>query len=702
MATLERIRSNAALLIGVIAFALAAFIIGDFLKNPKGANASGNVIAEINGTKVTYTDYQSRVNELTEMYKMQSGQAAVDKNTSDQIDRQVWDGIKRDNILKPQFEEIGIAVTVDELEDRTTGNNTDPIVRQIFTNPQTGQFDKSLAVSQLKNILSSDNAQAKESWKYYENMIKDNRKNTKYNNLITKGLMVTPKQASLDVEGLKENKSIEFFSKPYASINDSLVTVSAKDITAYYNAHKELYKQDEVRKIEYISFPIVASAADFKAIQDWIGEAKTELEAMSKPAEIRNYVKVNSDAAWNESFQTEDQIDARYKEFVKDSEVGSVYGSYLAGDTYKIAKLVSREMRPDSVEASHILIQGQDPVAANTLADSLYTLVQSKPSMFAEVATANSADQGSAVDGGELGWFSEGMMVKEFNDACFTAKKGDIVKVTTRFGIHIIKITGVSKDSEKYQLAEVARKVEPSTDTYRSTYAEASKFVGEMGGKPSYAKFTAGVEADKLSKRAATLDKNAKAVNNLSDARSLVKWAYNAEEGSISDILEINDQYIVAALTDVNNDGYKTVSEVSSRIKSELVKDKKAEKIIAEIDEKKAGSETLSSIAQKMSASIKSANGINFQSYQVTGAGYEPALVGAVVYAEGNEISEPVKGNSGVYMFRVVSESAANNVQSASQLSESKTSSYAARVSYQAYDALEKTATITDNRYKFF
>lgn len=700
MATLEKIRSRAVLLIAVIAFALFAFIVGDFLKSPQGGSSQG-VIIEVNGEEVYLNEYQARINELNEVYKVNTGSNALDENTTDQITNQVWETILREKILNPQYNEIGLSVSKDELDDRILGSNVDPIIRQMFSDPNTGQFNSSMVLNYLKTVTQEEMSPRKAHWLFYENVIKENRMNAKYNNLLAKGLVVTPKAAALSIAGVSEKKSVEFFSKSYSYIPDSVVNVSESEIKSYYNGHLDSYKQDESRQIEYISFPIKASKEDFATVEKWITGAKTEVEALNEKVEIRSYVKLNSDEAWDEGYLKEDEVDTRYKDFAFTNEVGSVYGSFLDAETYKITKLVTRELRSDSVKASHILVNGEDPAVANALADSLLQVVQANPKSFSAVAEEYSQDPGSAVKGGDLGFFKEGQMVKPFADACFNGKKGDIVKVASQFGIHIIQITEKGKPVEKVQLATIARKVEPSTETYRIVYGEASKFIGNNN---TYDKFKAGVEADNtLSLRVArNIGKNDKVVNGIQKARQLVQWSYRADVGELSEILEINDQFIIAAVTEVSKEGSKPLTLVNNEIKSKLINDKKAELIIAEIAEKKGDSQTLSSLAQKMDESVKSAENINFQSYQVTGAGVEPALVGAIAYASQETISEPIKGVNGVYVFRVTSSVSDVATPSAKDLAETMTSSYGYRINYQAFTALRANADIVDDRYMFY
>lgn len=700
MATLEKIRNKSGLLIGIIAFGLFVFIGGDFLKGGSSLFGSQRNVGKVDGTSIELADYQNRVNEMSEIFKTNARSNSLDAATMDQVYSQVWDGIIREQVLFPEFDKLGLAISEDELFDRVQGSNLDPIIQQMFRDQNSGQVNTAQVVNYLKAITEQGGSQLAH-WLFYERMIKENRLNAKYNNLISKGLYVSEAEAALVKKGSDTNKAVEFFKLAYSSIADSLVQVSDSEIKAYYNKNVDAYKQEEAREIEYITFPIVASDADYKDGEEWANDVKAELAEVDGLQEVTNYVKLNSDEAWDGARTKKEETGSRFQEFAFGEEVGAVYGPYFESETYKVVKLVSRELRSDSVNASHILIQGEDPAAAVALADSLLAVVKKSPRVFAAVAKEFSKDPGSGANGGSLGWFKEGQMVPEFNDACFDGKKGDIVKVTSQFGIHIIKIDQKGKPVEKVQLATVARKVEPSTDTYRIIYAEASKFIGTNN---TVDKFKSGVEADdKITLQTGrNLGKNDKRVNALTDARELVQWAYNNEKGILSDIMEVEDNFVIATISAVKKEGHRAVSEVSDLIKSELVKDKKAAQLIAKIDDAKSGSQTLSSMAQKVGASVASASDVNFNSYQITGAGREPALTGAIAFATKDVVSAPVQGETGVYVFRVTAETAVEDAPTVDAVKTNLASSFQYRVGYQSYDALRSRADIEDTRYKFY
>lgn len=701
MATLEKIRSRGGLLIIIIGFALAAFIVGDMLKSGSSfLGESQREIAEINGNSVMIDEFQRRVEELSDVYKMNTGQSTLDAATMDQINAQVWTNLVQEFVMKSEYEELGIAVSSDELFDLYVGENPHPIAQSMFKNPETGVYDRSFALNFLKSLESDDSGQRSAYQLFLEKEIVGQKKIEKYNTLIAKALNVNSKELALDASAKKEKKNIEFFSKSYYSIPDSLVSVSDSELASFYNAHQDRYKQGESREAEYISFNILPSDEDIAEINKWSNNVKAEMQELSTVAEVKQYVALNSDVPFNDVNISSEDIPSVLKTFVAESEVGAVYGPFIESKTYKLAKIAAFNMSPDSVEARHILVRAETPEAQEALADSLITLINSGASTFAQVAANFSQDTGSKDKAGELGWFKEGMMVREFSDACFNGKKNDLTKVVSQYGLHIVEVLNQSPVAKKVKLAIVQRELVPSTETYRNIYAQASKFVGENN---SYEKFQAAIDKDGMKKQfARNIGKNDKKVGALESPRELVRWAYGAELNTISPIFEFGDKFVLATLTKVSDEGVRPIADVTSLIKAELLKDKKAEKIIADINSKKGDSQTLTSLAQKVGATIKSADGITFASFQVPGAGIEPGLVGAISVAAKDAISEPVKGVSGVFVFRVTSSEVVDLGMTPEMERQNIMRQNAYRVNYQAFNALKEKAEIVDNRARFY
>lgn len=702
MAVLQNIRNKAGLLIGIIAFALLAFLLGDLLKSGS-IGSPDRTIAEINGKDIAVDDYQIRLNELTEVYKMNSGQATLDQATSERVQDETWNALVRDEIMSEEYASTGVSVNEDELFDMIQGDNIHPMIRQIFANPQTGQVDKAQILNFLKSFDMEGGAQREAYWLFIEKELRRQRMNEKYNTLLTKGIVVNSAEAKLNIEGSATNKNVDFFSVAYSTISDSTITVSSSDMSAYYNAHKENYKQKETRGVEYISLDIVPSSADDKEVSEWSKNVAKELaddKELANEKELVRYVKFSSDKTWDEKYLAETEVEARLKEFAFAQEVGAVYGPYKNGNAYEVVKLASREMRSDSVQASHILIQEATAERTAELADSLFEVLAANKGKMAQLAKDYSKDQGSAAKGGDLGWFKDGAMVPTFNTAAFEGKIGDVQKVTSNFGTHIIIVTEKSEAVEKVQLAKITRDVTASNETYRDIYAEASLV---RSASTDYTSFKAAAAEKGLRVRyGSNITPDSKTVMGLQDSKDLVRWAYKAEQGDISEVIELDGLFIVATLTKVTEKGYKPQSEVANIVKAAVIKDKKAEMIAADINSKSADSKSITSLASKMNTSIKTASNINFGSYSVPQAGVEPNLVGAISNAKVNEISAPVTGSRGVYVFNVTSEAPNATARTIEAEKEALAQQKTYMINYQAFNALQEGANVVDNRLRYY
>lgn len=694
MATLEKIRNKAGVLItGFIGVALLAFVMSDLMKPGKSMfSSTANEIGKIDGQAIDAQEFQNQLEKLEEWTRLQYQGRSLDENTMNRLHEQAWEQLVREKILTKEYEKLGIVVSDDELMDLIVGKNVHPGIQQMFTDPQTNTFNRQMAIESYKR--RKENPQALFYWEYLVEQIKNERLYNKYTALLKNGMMVTSSVVKSEVEGKKHNVDFEFVVKRYASVSDSAISVSTSEIKDYYNSHKEDFKQVANRDVEYVTFDVVPSQADDAATKEIALKAK---EQFGNPAtDAATFINRNSDnSPYRVQNQKLDDVAVNLRGFAASATVGEVYGPYFEGNAYKLTRLVAIKQLADSVKARHILIAANTPNGTK-VADSLFTLAKIG-SDFAELARKNSADQGSAVNGGDLGWFKEGMMVPEFNDACFNNSKGSIVKVQSQYGWHIINVQEVGKPTTKYELATYEKNVTYSQKTYSDIYNQATRFASENETK---AQFEKSIQAKNLTPRfARELKANDRNVASLASPRQLVKWAFEAEVGDVSPIFEFGDKFVVATLINAREEGYASVNDAQSAIKATLVKDKKAAKFIEELKGFANGS-SLSAASAKAGNPVQTATGINFSAYQVPGAGFEPALVALATNSAQGVVSQPVKGESGVYLAKVtaVNPTSTNPETEKAQLNQS--ASY--KVDYKAYDALKNKAEIKDQRSKFY
>jgi peptidyl-prolyl cis-trans isomerase D len=705
MSAIQFLREKAGVLVSaLIGFSLFLFIINDYIghgKKQRQREKEYYELGKIAGEYVSYQDYEARVQNMVEIYKL-SGQQTLDDATVESIREQVWQQLVREKIQDKNYNKLGIGVSTEEVDELVLSDNPHPIVRQLFTDQTTGQFNRPMLVNFLNQVETDETA--KKYWLFFENEIITDRTNSKFNTLVSKGLFATSKQAEFDNNLNKATVDFSFIQKNYATIPDSSVTVSSGDIEAYYSKHKDSYKRNAMRDIEYVTFDVVPSEDDIKEAEKWMERTKEEFATITDPGQ---YINLNADTRHTGFYIPLNEVPENLRDFVKKEDKTAVFGPYNEDGTLKVVRLIDASDRPDSVHVRHILITGgqsRTMLKSQTIADSLVGLIKSGSS-FETLAKDNSEDQGSAQIGGDLGWFKEGLMVVPFNNACFTAKKGDIFTTQTTFGTHVIEIIDQSKKSRKYDIGILDRKIMPSTTTNQIVYSAAGQFAGS---NDTYEKFNSAIATQKLNKRIANdVTPSQKTLPGLENPRSLIISLFSAKKGSIildnssQAVFELGDKYVVAYCTRVQADGIAPLKEVENDIRFTLLKDKKAELISADFNKNITSGKTLDDLSRDMGLEVKDATQINFRSYSVPGIGMEPALIAAATTAGEGVLAGPVKGINGVYMLTV------NNItkpvaEDLKLLQDRLSMTYQMRGSYEAFEALRKKAEIIDKRYKFY
>lgn len=656
-------------------------------------------IAKIAGKSIDYKEFQKKVDDLTDIYKMNSGSASLDQKTLEQIREQTWMGVVRNYIMKDIYDNLGIGVTSNELFELVQGENPHPIIQNLFRDPKTGVVNRAALIQFLKYQQNNTAGQERNYWLFIENQIVEERSFSKYNSLLAKGVYTTSDEAKDNLDGKNKKVNIEFVGKAFSTVDDNTVTVSQSDEEKYYEAHKEKYKQEASREIEYVVFPVVASKSDEDKVVKWINDIKTEFATVEDPAA---YVNANSDKQFDASFFKKTELAPTLAEFAFNGKAGDIYGPYKEGQSWKLCKIQKFEDLPDSVNARHILIRvnSQAEVAkAKSTVDSLKRVL-TLGGDFATLARKYSNDEGSAARGGDLGWFKRGMMVKSFEEAAFFGKVNDFQVVNSQFGIHLLQVTKRGNTEKNVQLATIVRNIEPSSQTYQQTYAAASKFAAENRDMKA---FRASVTSQGLNKRLATLFEADKDVAGLENSRMLVRAAFKAEVGQpvISSegtpIFELGSQFVIAVLSGSQEKGYSSFSTVKPSIELALKKEKKAE----QLKEKMAGKTDLASLASSLGTTVGQAQNIDFDTYSIPGLGVEPAVAGAANVLEPGGVSKPVVGSNGVYVVKATAVNKGTDTNVANEkLQSSMALNY--RISFQAFDALRENANILDKRGKFY
>ncbi len=665
MASLQRIRNHGALLIAIVGLAMLAFILGDFLNSGSSFfNRSRENVGVIEGQKIHYTEYEAAKDQLTEVYKIESGRSDFDEDMSAQIRNQVWNMLMMDYTLRAQAKAIGMDVTVDELSELCIGENPHQIIRgrRAFYD-ENGQFSRDA----VKNLISaindgSDDAeqnanlqQAKTYWLYWEKVVRISHLQEKYTALLQHLLKANSLDAQFAFDAREKGVSAEFVAQPYFSIADSLVSYSESDIKKLYKQHLSQYKQTPNRAIKYIAFDIVPSEEDFKAAQDLLTNLQEEFRTTD---DISLVVNTNSDIMYDGRDYSEETVPAQYKEFAfaKGAKAGDCTEILFENNTYSMARLMQTGYSlPDSVELKAIVEGGEDQ---------------------------------------ELGWFKATDLPKNIAEPAFTGKRGTRFTVAQGMGEQTYEIMEQSKPTPKVKLAILAREVSPSSKTYSIIYNRAKQFIVDNPNAESLeaAAQEAGIAVVPQYNLTANTDK----VGQLKNSRPIVRWAFEVKEGKVSDVFECGQQFIVAALTEVNDGEYRSLESVRPELAYEATNNAKSAYIKKQLKDAK----TLEEAAEILKQPVQSIERVSLADNRFGNAGMEPAVIGKTLAIGENALSEPIQGNTGVFVVRT---GAANNAADAFDADAEK-AQLAARYAYLPYQAMqliEDKAEVTDNRANF-
>ena len=665
MASLQKIRNHGALLIAIVGLAMLAFILGDFLNSGSSFfNRSRENVGVIEGQKIHYTEYEAAKDQLTEVYKIESGRTDFDEDTYAQIRNQVWNMYVMDYTLRAQAEKIGMDITPDELTELCVGENVHQIIRgrRAFAG-EDGQFSREAVKGLISAINNeSDDAeqnanlkQAKDYWLYWEKAVRISYMQEKYTALLQHLLKANSLDAEFAFNGRQNGVAVDYVMKPYYAVADSLVKVSDGDIKKLYNQHKEQYKQTPNRAIKYIAFDIVPSEDDFKAAETMMNNLKDEFKTTD---DISLVVNTNSDIMYDGRDYSEESVPAQFKEFAfrKDAKAGDCTDILFENNTYSMARIMQAGYSmPDSVELKAIVEDGEDQ---------------------------------------ELGWFKAADLPKNIAEPALKGKRGERFTVAIGMGEQTYEIMEIGKPTPKVKLAILAREVTPSSKTYSVIYNNAKQFIVNNNNAEALeaAAQEAGMTVVPQYNLTATTDK----VGQLKSSRPIVRWAFEAKEGAVSDVFECGQQFIVAALTEVNDGEYRPLEAVRAELMYEATNNAKAAYLKKELK----GIESLEAAAEKLGQPVQHIERVALGDSRFGNAGMEPAVIGKAIAQGENALSEPIQGNMGVY---VVKTGAANNAAETFVVETEKAqlASRYAYLPYQAMQLLEDKAEVDDNRANF-
>ncbi len=711
MAAIGSIRKRSGLLIIIIGVALVLFLLTDFLGKANFGGPTGETnVGSIKGEPISQQDFATRVE--TALQAQSQGQAITEAQRT-QVRSRVWEQILRERILETEYSKLGINVTPEELYDQITNAQPGSLIYQYFSdqqtgqvmdqfrNPNTGLLDGNKVIQTVGNILASENAA---QWYPIEAAIKEDTKMQKYMTLLRSGLTATSTEAQTAFNEKNSTFSFNYTVKEFASIPDESVAVTDADLKAYYNEHKteKRFKQTtEQRDIKFVVFEMNASPEDIQTLR---AEMSEMMPAFAADSNDTAFVLENTDQRLNEylAYKTADEINPQIKDAVLASEVGQVFGPYQQGDYLLISKLTGTKASPDSAQARHIFIQAnpQDTASmadANALIDSLKSVIEKKKN-FAAMAEEFSDDLGTAANGGDFGdWLTASR--QDIPQAVVTnvldGKKGDLTIVTSQAGVHLVEITNQTTAVNRYLLATIDNRIEPSKATANEVYNSASKFALEHKTRAS---FDAANE-DNMIQVAQNVIPGAKMLGRVTDADEIVRWAFSAEAGDISEPKETENSIVVAMVDLIKAKGILPFEAVKEIIRPAVINEKKTAMIKSDLGQ----FTSLDEAAGKLGAPVKSINNVNFDANVLPdGLGRELKVLGAAAAMSENEVSGVIEGNRGVFVINLMGKTPAAGEADLVSEKRQMSNTLSGRVNQSAYEALKTAADIEDNRALFY
>ena len=709
MAAIEKIRRRSGLLIAIIGIALLAFVLQDLFQS-QGRN-TGPTVAVVDGDKISVRDYEALKEKNLENRRSSNNNLSSAETYS--IYNNTLEEMIKDNIMTKEYEAAGIGVTSEELMDQMTGDNPHPWVVQSFGDGN-GNVDKQRVTEYLQN-LNNLPAEYYNRWLDFEKAVKQNRLETKFDNLVKASYFLPTPLAKKYYENKNLKASADVIALRYTTIPDSTVTVTDADNKAFYEENKARYETDERRDIEYVLFEIKPSLEDRQDALKFVQDRKPEFEAAEDAAAYVND-SYNSDQRYDSTWLGRKDVPEMIEQAIFDNGngVGYVYGPYENDDAFNLVRIVELQNRPDSLRASHILIGykgaygSQDTITTKEQAEAKANelLAQLKATknndeLFSQLASEYNTDA-TKDKGGDLDWFTDGTMVPAFNEYVINSPVGSLGVVETMFGYHIVKVTDKTQPQPKARLAYLTHKITWSTKTYQNVYAEANKFFAE---NRTYDQFNKAIEEQGLTKRTMpAMEKSTYQITGLENPREIVRWAFdkNTKKGDISDkIFELdNNQLVVAALTGIIPEGYAPMDVVIDRSKYQILNKKKGEMAV---DKLKACGNDVNRMVNELGAESTTVSDLNIDSRVLSNFGVEADIVGKILgMKEGEEVG-PVAGNASAFIIKNVKFTQPEETNDYSSIIREKTSQFTNRVlNNGVYNSLRKEVKIKDNRTEIF
>ena len=704
MALIQKIRSKSGLVLTLMVLAIVAFIGMLVMQdaNPGGSSrgvfGNSTTVAKVAGKSLEIKDLE-RTGEA--MYQGRGGDL--------QVRNSLFNFFVENALVTKEADAAGLGVCKDELLDLEFGQNISPAImqNQALANPQTGQVDMQ-QLMQIKQAIQANTmpATGKAYWAEIEKQVIKDRLQTKLTNMAAKAIYTPTWLVDESYKDLTEPLDFEYVRVPFDRIEDKDVSITDADLENYISENKaKLTTDEETRTVEYVAVDVTPSVADSTKLRDKIASLKEGFRTAVKDSA---FVAINN-GTFAETFVNKEGVNATIKDSLFGGAIGSVFGPFVEGKAFTLAKLIDRKTSPDSVKSRHILIKTAPD--AQKIADSLLAIINANPAMWDSLDNKFSTDQNAKLKGGDLGYQPQGMFVPTFNDFIFfKATQGKFYTLATQFGVHIIQVTGVKagKNEARVKVAYVREAIIPSPETDRAAREKADDLL--ISAKTGEDLKKNAIQKGMQFQPSAPFRANDAQLGNFGQAtgvRSLIRWAYEAKAGDrAKEVYAMQQtgepyvsQYVVAAVKSISPKGVPSVANVREQLTPLVKNRKKGEALKAKI----GTVSDLNALVGAYNTKIDTAKGVTFNATFVPNLGNESKVIGSAFNVPVGNISAPIVGESAVYVLKVVKrEPLTNSPVDKKVLQQQLGGNMKQAIRGVLVRSLKKKADIVDNRSKFF
>lgn len=650
-------------------------------------NQPNRSVATVNGSAIQYEQYQRILEQQRNRFQQQLGRDMTPQ-MEEQMREQAYTQAVNQELLRQEMDRLGVSVTNSEIEEMVFGQNPHPIIRQQFSD-STGQINYQL----LQNM--AQNPQTKSQWLQLEQFLRRQRRQQKVSSLIQATVQVSEQDVENYYRRQNSSASVRYVALRYAQVPDDSISVTESDLRDYYQDSREDFKREKTYTIQYATKSKQATSEDSTAIAGELENLRTEFEGAQNDS---LFLADNaSQQEFSSDYRTPDQMNSAVADAIYSSpEPGRIVGPVFGGGLAHLIKI--RDTQPaesEYVHASHILLETSqaDPGLLGEL-QAIRDTIQSGEATFEAMARRHS-DDASASDAGDLGWFTRGQMADTFEEAAFGAEPGELVgPIRSEFGYHLIRVQ--ARASQAVQFADLAYNLNPS----QATLADQENLLGDLAYFAEESGDFEG-EADRLGLNLQELQVEAEQTSfpGIGQSVALSRFLENASTGAISDVIELDDRFVVAQVTDTTPEGYRSFEDVKSQIRPQVELQQKRAVLLARM--RRALSENdFESLPDVLGTRMRTQSDVTYSTQSVPGVGRDPSFVGTVFGLDEGATSSVVEGENAAFVVQVTgkTEPAELTVEKREEIRKQLLQQRRQQVSSQWIAALKEDATIRDNR----